>query len=143
VNGWILPTIIEKSSFLPLPDGTFWEASKVRGEVKKLTLESGETGIALASNAAYRVADYRFRSEERLVDSISYPISDGVLKPTTDPGLVEQFAHAVSKAEPDPFVRARFVRTMGIILIGLPILGAAACGFFKLRKAKKAHPSPG
>jgi len=101
-----------------------------RGTVLSIR-DSSKPSNAFVPGMRQVVADYRFRSDKRLVDSISYTASNMVgILPTNDPHLQRNFSKAYSGARTSKASVANLVRvlivtcfTMTAVFLGVLIRG--------------------
>ena len=75
----------------------------------------------------YSVSDNRFRHPGRLVDQISYAVTNGQIPPKDDPGLQRLFEKAVAAAPLDPVRKVHWALYVTFVALAAgPIIGLLA-----------------
>lgn len=108
--GWNIPLEFTEVSYLPL-DAAKRErvpVSWVRGKVTSICLSPHAPTPLIQSGTVFVVTDYRFRHPFRLLESVSYRITNGVLPSRTDKRLEQQYKALAARAPISPVVKARF-----------------------------------
>jgi hypothetical protein len=104
--GWNIPLQVVLEQFEPDRDGKPALASTMLGTVTALN-KAEEPRNPVVPGADYNVLDFRFRHPYRLVDEITYHLTNGIVRPVSDPTLQKIYQLRVQRAPIDPVIRAK------------------------------------
>lgn len=122
VNGYTVPLKFSYDQYWSGPNGERLLVLSALGTVTNLS-RSSPPDFVLASTKRFAVVDYRFRSRSKLVDSISYAITNGVVPSASDASLQTLFKESEAGAAFDPIIKARLgIYGLFAVMLGIPIL---------------------
>lgn len=137
LNGQSIPTEFSYAQFLPGSKGVPLLTLAVLGKVSSIHPAETPT-FALSTPQRHSVVDYRFRHKRKLVDSIRYSITNGVVLDEHDPRLQSLYESAASRAPIDPVIKARLgIYGLFLALAAGPVLAGGWWYMTKLTKKKK------
>jgi hypothetical protein len=125
-NGLIIPTLFTYEEFEARAGLKPGVTLTVVGRVDSIE-PSAKPELVLVAGQRYSVSDNRFRHPGRLVDQISYAVTNGQIPPKDDPGLQRLFEKAVAAAPLDPVRKVHWALYVTFVALAAgPIIGLLA-----------------
>jgi hypothetical protein len=104
--GWNIPLQIVLEQFEPDQEGKPALAVTMLGTVTHLS-KAEKPRDPVVPGTDFNVVDYRFRHPYRLVDEITYHLTNGIVLPVSAPTLQKIYQLRVQRAPIDPVIRAK------------------------------------
>jgi hypothetical protein len=127
VNGWSIPTLFTYEQYDPSVKAGSVVSLFAVGKASDVTVVDNLQRL-VSTGKVYSVVDYRFRSRRKLVDCISYTVSDGIIPPVTDRRLQNIFEAEEARAVPDPLfkIQSRIYGLAALFVLGAVVAVVAA-----------------